>query len=239
MISLITVCYNSAATIADTLTGVALQTLRAEYIIIDGGSKDDTVKLISENCDVFISESDNGLYDALNKGINLANGEIIGFIHADDVLASNDVLRQISQVFKDTNADAVYGDLHYVSSDLRKVIRKWKSGKPSSFRTGWMPPHPTLYVRKEVFEKVGGFRTDLGSAADYEWMLRAIEVHKIKLAYLPKVLVNMRVGGMSNENLTARKKAIASDLSAWEVNGLGRNYLAVLFKKLRKLPQYL
>ncbi len=239
-ISVITVCYNRESTIAATIKSVTDQSHRPEHIIVDGHSTDRTLKVIEEagGADVVVSEPDKGLYDALNKSIKLAYGEIIGFLHSDDVFTDNLVIESVRKRFIETNADAVYGDLDYVSEDLRVIKRKWRSGEAAGFTSGWMPPHPTLYVKKEIFDRVGLFRTDMGSAADYEWMLRAIQVHKIKMAYLPKVMVNMRVGGMSNENASARKNAFLSDLKAWEVNGLGRNYLAVVLKKLRKLPQY-
>ncbi len=239
--TLITVCFNSSTTIEDTLQSVKKQTIPLDYLVLDGGSSDNTVEIVrsSEVSCTLISEPDGGLYNALNKAIGLARGTYLGFIHADDQLAYPQALADIQQLFLESGADAVYADLNYVSADLKKTIRRWKSGPPQSFKTGWMPPHPTLYVKREVFERVGPFREDLGSAADYEWMLRAIEAHKIKLAYLPKVTVNMRVGGMSNKDLQARKNALFSDLKAWEVNGFGKNYTAVVLKKLRKISQWL
>ncbi len=237
----ITACRDSEKTIAATLESINAQTdVDFEHIVIDGSSNDHTLELVHHaNSNLMVlSESDVGLYEALNKGVSLATEEIVGFLHADDLLAHDAILKKIQHTFETTKADAVYGDLQYVDADLSKVVRTWRSGKPGSFKTGWMPPHPTLYVNRRVFEKIGDFRTDLGSAADYEWMLRAIHVHKIKLAYIPEVLVKMRVGGMSNAGLTARKQGWKYDLRAWEVNGLGRNYLAVLLKKLRKMPQY-
>ncbi|MES2628648.1 MAG: glycosyltransferase family 2 protein [Bacteroidota bacterium] len=241
MISLITCSYNNRSTIQDTLSSAAAQSGDFEYLVIDGVSTDGSLDQIRASATVsrLISEKDKGLYDALNKGVANAGGDIIGFLHADDVFASAEVIRKVQQAFEVTGADAVYGDLNYVSSDLKNIVRKWKSGNPGNFVSGWMPPHPALFVKKEVFDRVGGFRLDLGSAADYEWMLRAIHINKIRLAYIPEVLVNMRVGGMSNADLNARKKAWHFDLMAWEVNGLGRNYAAVMLKKLRKLPQYI
>lgn len=239
-VSLITVCFNRASTITETISSVKGQTMKPEHIIIDGDSRDNTLNVIKDSggVDILVSEPDKGLYHALNKATKLAGGNVIGFLHSDDVFASDQVIELVTRRLHETGADAIYGDLNYVSEDLTSIKRKWRSGKPGSFKTGWMPPHPTLYVKKEVFEKVGPFRLDLGSAADYEWMLRAIEVNKIKLTYLPMVMVNMRVGGLSNESVAARKGAFHSDLRAWEVNDLGKNYLAIVLKKFRKLPQF-
>lgn len=242
-ISLITVCFNNEDTILDTLNSVNAQSVEFEFLTVDGGSKDSTTTFLRNlpKIDHFLSEPDKGLYDALNKAISISGGSIVGFIHADDILASVNVIELVTKYFEENpDADAVYGDLDYLSEDLDATMRHWKSGQPQSFITGWMPPHPTLYVKKEVYDRIGGFRTDLGSAADYEWMLRAIQKHKIKLAYIPHVLVHMRVGGMSNKNLQARKSAFWYDLQAWRVNGYGwpTAFIAVALKKLRKLPQF-
>lgn len=241
-IHIITVCYNSEQTLRDTITSVKSQ-LDCDFLyrVQDGQSKDGTISLLEEEGVSYVAEADKGLYDALNKAVAKASDDdIIGFIHADDVLASPDVLSSIQASFMaHPAADALYGDLEYWNQDLSKKVRSWKSGQQQSFATGWMPPHPALYVKKEVFNRVGPFRLDMGSAADYEWMLRAIHIHKIKLHYLPKVLVKMRVGGMSNANLAARKSGLKYDLKAWEVNTGKENYLAVGLKKLRKIPQWL
>jgi glycosyltransferase involved in cell wall biosynthesis len=241
-ISLITATYNSEKHIVASVESLLNQSYSTwEHLLVDGNSGDNTVEKIKETSPLTIiaSESDKGLYDALNKGVSRATGEVVGFLHSDDAFASETVLDNVAAVFnEDSKIEAVYGDLNYLSADFTKVVRKWKSGLPTSFKGGWMPPHPALFVKKSVFDKVGLFRLDLGSAADYEWMLRAFEVHNIKAAYVPDVLVNMRIGGMSNENIAARKNAFSNDLKAWEVNGFKKNYLAVLLKKLRKIPQY-
>ena len=242
-ISLITIAYNNVDTIEDTLVSVSKQDYPdVEYIVVDGLSTDGTKEIINkfiDSIDVYVSEKDNGLYDALNKGVALASGDVIGFIHADDVLASTDVLSKVAKTFEKESVDAVYGDLNYVSLDLKKVVRTWVSGNyvNSAMAKGWMPPHPTLYVTRRVFADFGSFRTDLGSAADYEWMLRVIHFKKIKLGYLPMLMVNMRVGGASNESVKARVKAFKGDLNAWRENG-SVNLLAVVKKKLMKLKQY-
>lgn len=242
-IHLITVAFNAAHTIGDTIDSVKQQEGGDfEYRIQDGGSKDETVKVVDEKgFGNFVSVPDKGLYDALNKAVAaVAEDDIIGFIHADDVLAYPTTLQDILVCFQENpEVEAVYSDLQYVSQDLKKVVRKWRSGKQKSMATGWMPPHPTLYVKKSAFNRIGEFRLDIGSAADYEWMLRAIHVHKLALHYLPKTTVKMRVGGMSNADLKARQSGLKNDLKAWQVNTGKSNYTAVILKKLRKLPQYL
>ncbi len=244
-ISLITVCFNSEKTIADTLNSVKSQDFKDfEYLVKDGGSSDGTVGLVEKSGIQqlrLVIKRDSGLYDAINQAIELARGEVIGFIHADDVLASPEVLSEVNKYFKENDVQALYGDLHYVSYDLKKVVRKWVSGnyKSGAMSLGWMPPHPTLYVRKEGLEKVGGYRTDIGSAADYEWMLRAIHFKSIKMGYLSKLLVRMRVGGMSNASLAARRGAFSGDMLAWKLNGGKARVIPVILKKLRKIKQYI
>lgn len=244
-LTVVTVCFNSAATIEDTVRSVLSQDYKnLEYIIIDGASRDNTLEVIApyrDKISKIISEPDKGLYDALNKGISLSTGEIIGFLHADDFFADCQVLSRIASAFS-ANTDGVYGDLEYVNAtDTTKVIRKWKSGsyRPGDFLRGWMPPHPALYLRRHVYEKYGGFDLSLRSSADYELMLRFIHRYQISLKYVPSVFVRMRVGGMSNASAAARKKAFFEDLRAWELNGYGKNYLAVVLKKIKKLQQWL
>ena len=198
----------------------------------------------------------------MNKGIRLATGDIIGILNADDFYASPDVLAKVAAVFEDPAVEACYGDLEYVKGGSRfkvqgsrlkttlnvehrtlngfSVVRYWQSGPftPDRFRWGWMPPHPTFFVRRSVYEKFGLFRLDMGSAADYELMLRLLLKHRITTAYIPEVLVRMRVGGASNATLTSRIKANRMDRRAWEVNGLKPYPWTLLCKPLRKLPQW-
>lgn len=244
-VSIITVCYNSASTIEDTILSVANQTHQnIEYIIIDGNSKDSTVDIIkkhSATVSKWISEKDNGIYDAMNKGIEMATGEIIGILNADDVFANNNVIENIVHYFKNDATDALYADLKYVQrEDISKVIRFWKSGEYSEgkFYYGWMPPHPTLYLRKKVYLQYGNYRTDMPSAADYELMLRMIHVHKIKLVYYPQVTVLMREGGLSNRSLENRIKANRDDRRAWQVNNVNPKFYTLLMKPLSKILQF-
>lgn len=245
-ISIITVCYNSAATIADTILSISKQTYpNIEYIVVDGLSKDNTVEIIQKNEGViskWISEKDNGIYDAMNKGIAMATGDVIGILNADDVYADNNVLDDVMNAFNDETISGVYGDLKYVQqNDLSKVIRFWKSGtyRPGKFLEGWMPPHPTFYVRKKVYDDYGVFRTDMPSASDYEFMLRVIHVKNIKLAYIPKVFVLMREGGLSNRSLQHRLNANRDDRRAWTVNGVQPKFYTLLMKPLSKILQFI
>lgn len=244
-ISIITVSFNSAATIRDTLQCIADQDYPdIEHIIIDGGSSDHTLEIVKTFPHVakVISEKDNGLYDAMNKGIKAATGDVIGILNSDDVYAYNRVLSHVADLLTITEADTLYGDLQYVKADnLQKVVRTWRSGKcrPSAFYYGWMPPHPTFFVRKEVYDKVGFFTTDLRTAADYELMLRILLKHKFSTAYLPEVLVKMRAGGMSNASLRHRLNANKEDRQAWKLNELNPYFFTLYFKPLRKIFQFL
>lgn len=208
-ISLVTVCFNSAATIEDTIKSVACQTCPdIEYIVVDGLSTDTTLEIVRRYDGVvttLISERDKGLYDAMNKGIAHATGDIIGLINSDDVLADENVLAAVARAFVDNpGVDACYGDLCYVKSDdLTQTVRYWRSNpyRRGLIKKGWVPPHPTLYVRREVYERCGGFDLTYRIAADFELMMRFFEVHDIRSVYIPKVMVKMRLGGTTNRSL--------------------------------------
>ena len=243
-VSIITITYNSEETLIETIDSVLNQTYKnIEYIIVDGASTDDTVSIVHSYKDKitkFVSEKDKGLYDALNKGISMATGDVVGILHSDDFYTNHHVIQNVVNAFKTGNADAVYADLFYVDKDdTHKIHRKWKSGhyKHGMFRHGWMPPHPTFFVKREIYEKYGHFNLDLVSAADYELMLRFIHKHQIKLAYLPEFIIKMRVGGKSNLNLKNRIRANKEDRKAWKINGLKPYFYTTYLKPLRKIIQ--
>ena len=245
-VSIITVTYNSAETVEDTIQSVLKQDYPdIEYLIIDGQSTDETLKIVGRYEDQIaqvLSEPDQGMYDALNKGIALARGEVIGILNSDDFYAYPQVISEMVTKFKQEEADACYADLIYVERDNpKKIKRYWKSGKyrKNSFKRGWMPPHPTFFVRKSCYEHYGNFNRHLRSAADYELMLRFIHRYQINLAYLPKVIVKMREGGMSNLNLVARLRGNQEDQKAWRINGLKPAKLTFFLKPFRKLFQFI
>ncbi|MES2134319.1 MAG: glycosyltransferase family 2 protein [Bacteroidota bacterium] len=243
-VSIITITYNSEATLADTLKSVLNQTYKnIEYIIIDGKSTDSTLSIIDaykSSIAKVVSEKDNGLYDALNKGIAVATGDVIGILHSDDFYTSNTVIEKIVQTLSENESDAVYADLYYVDkNNTDNIFRKWKSGsyKHGMFLSGWMPPHPTFFAKRTCYQSFGSFNLNLVSAADYELMLRFIHKHKIKLAYLPEFIIKMRVGGKSNVSLKNRIRANNEDRKAWKINGLKPHFYTLYAKPLRKIIQ--
>ena len=246
IITLITVSYNSDTTIEDTIKSVASQSYRnIEYIVVDGLSADNTLAILKSYPEVIntvISEKDSGIYDAMNKGINLATGDIVGVLNADDFYTNNDVLQKVAAVFEDPSIDCCYGDLDYVDSvDINRVVRHWHSGEYKSkyFYRGWMPPHPTFFVRRSLYERFESFRLDMGTSADYELMLRFLLKNCARVAYIPDVLVKMRTGGASNATLKKRLQANRMDRKAWHVNGLKPYPWTLVLKPLSKLTQYL
>jgi glycosyltransferase involved in cell wall biosynthesis len=243
--TIITVSYNAIDTIESTINSVLSQDYNnIEYIIIDGNSSDGTKEIIhryENRISKWISEKDNGIYDAMNKGIQLATGDIIGILNADDLYSSNDIISKVVNQITQSNADALYGDLKYVlKNDISKTIRFWKSGEylDGKFLKGWMPPHPTFFVKKNIYNQLGLYRTDMPSAADYELMLRYIHVNKVKLTYLPELITIMREGGVSNKSLLNRWKANRDDLRAWQVNNIKPNAFTLILKPLSKLIQF-
>lgn len=244
-ISIITATFNSAATLADTLRSVAEQNYRGvEHIIVDGGSTDQTLSIVNSfpHIHKVVSEKDLGIYDAMNKGISMANGEVIGILNSDDVYTHPGVLSKVASAFENETIDVVYGDLQYVDEkNPRKVTRTWKAGafRKSAFYFGWMPPHPTFFVRKKVYEKVGLFDISLRSAADYELMLRILLKNGLKPFYLPEILVKMRTGGYSNASFQNRYKANKEDRLAWKMNGLKPYFFTLYLKPILKIKQFI
>jgi glycosyltransferase len=243
-ISIITVTYNSAHTLRDTLKSVQLQDYpNIEHIIVDGNSQDETVAIIKSfpHVSKWVSEEDGGLYDAMNKGVSLATGDIVGILNSDDLYAHNSVISKVAEKFVENNVDALYGDLHYVNaSNTNKIIRVWKSGKyrKSNFIFGWMPPHPTFFVKKQVYEQAGRFNISLKRSADYELMLRILVKYQFKADYIDEVLVKMRTGGISNGSWSSRIKANFEDRMAWKLNNLKPYFFTLYLKPFRKLLQF-
>jgi len=244
-VSIITVCFNSGSTIETAIKSVLSQKYNnIEYIVIDGNSTDNTKHIIENyrnRISSIISENDEGIYFALNKGIKLCTGDIIGILHADDVYANEYIISNVVETFEKSKADAIYADLQYVAKhNINKIIRNWVSGKykENAFLFGWMPPHPTFFAKKEVYESFGMYNTSFNSAADYELMLRFIHKHKIKLAYLNKVIVKMRLGGKSNKSLANRIKANLEDRKAWTINNLKPYFFTLYLKPIRKIKQF-
>ncbi|MEZ4968001.1 MAG: glycosyltransferase family 2 protein [Saprospiraceae bacterium] len=243
-VSIVTPAYNSAATIRDTLESIRMQDHpEIEHIVIDGGSTDDTLRIVSEfpKAGKVISEPDGGLYDAMNKGVRLASGEIVGILNSDDFYTHPQVIGRVVDTMQQNDADALYADLEYVrANDTAHVVRRWKAGsfKRENFLRGWMPPHPTFFVRKSVYEALGQFNDRFRFSADYELMLRFLYKHRIRVCYLPEVTVRMRAGGASNASLRNRIRANREDRAAWAVNGLHPRFYTLYMKPLSKIRQY-
>ena len=244
-VSIVTVCYNAADTIEDTIKSVSAQTHpNIEYIIVDGGSTDGTLDIIKRyrpRIAVLISEPDKGLYDAMNKGFKIATGDIIGIINADDVLADENVVATVMERMETSGADVCWGDLVYVGRDnLTKTVRYWKSSEydEGKFEMGWHPPHPTFYARREMYERCGYFNLGFTIAADYELMLRFVKKYEAKTCYIPKVLVKMRTGGVSNRSLKNIIRANKEVYRAWKANDLTGGLLTPILKPLSKIFQY-
>lgn len=243
-ISVITAVLNSAGTVGCALRSVHEQRWsNIEHIVIDGGSTDGTLDIVDEHKSriaTVVSEPDGGVYDALNKGIAHASGDVVGFLHADDEFASPDVLARVAAAFDDPSVAAVYGDIEYVNrDDVSRVVRYWRAGPYRRARLphGWMPPHPTLYLRRDVYSRFGTFDTRYRIAADYEYMLRILWWGRVQATYLPEVLVRMRTGGMSNMSLSNILHKSREDYAALRENGIG-GLQTLLLKNVTKLPQF-
>ncbi len=259
-VSIITAVFNGVDAIEDCIKSVLEQTYKQiEYIIIDGGSTDGTLETIkkqdltpfskggmggfsgSRGITKWVSEPDNGIYDALNKGIKMATGDIIGFLHADDFYANSKVIETVVINMGKHNVDSCYGDLLYVDKkNPDRIIRYWKSCpyRNGLFRRGWMPPHPTFFVKREIYDRYGYFNTGFKIAADYELMLRFLEKHKISSFYIPEVFIKMRIGGISNRSFRNIIIKTMEDYRAWKVNNLNGGIYTIFFKNLSKVPQF-
>ncbi|MGR3810708.1 glycosyltransferase family 2 protein [Jiulongibacter sp. NS-SX5] len=244
-ISLVTICFNSAATIEDTILSVLGQKHKdIEYIIKDGGSTDGTIDILKKYEDkiTWVSKPDQGIYSAMNQGLELVTGEVVGLLNSDDFYADEEVLTRVVKIFEDPTIGAAYGDLQYVEyDDTSKVTRNWEAGefKREYFLKGWMPPHPTFFIRKEYYDKYGLFNPDFVSAGDYELMLRMLYKHQINTAYIPAVQIKMRAGGISNTSLKNRIRANKEDRRAWRINGLKPKWYTLWWKPLSKLVQWI
>jgi glycosyltransferase len=244
-VSIITVCYNSSKTIVDAIRSVNIQTYPyIEHIFIDGLSSDKTVEIIRRNSkrnSKIISEKDNGLYEAVNKGIEHASGDIIGFVHSDDFLESDVVLNNIMEMIISKNLDGVYGDLQYVDKkNTKKIIRNWKSCDftPGLLKKGWMPPHPTLFLKKEVYEKHGFFNLFFEISADYDFILRIFKDKELQFGYLSRVITKMRVGGASNRSFNKIIKKSKEDYWVIRKNKIGGIFTLIL-KNTSKIKQFI
>jgi glycosyltransferase involved in cell wall biosynthesis len=243
-ITLITPCYNAETYIGRCIESVVSQGYNnLEYIIVDGNSSDNTLGIVNRyknHITKIISEPDENLYDAINKGIEIATGDVIGVLNADDFFANENILTTIGNTFSVQNAEIVYGDMDFINKS-ETIVRKWRT-KPyikGIFNWGWMPPHPTFYCKKELFEKLGLYKLDYGTAADYELMLRFMHCHNLNTFYINQVLVKMQMGGVSNKSFANRLKAWGNDLKAMKTNGIRLPILTLIMKPARKILQFL
>jgi glycosyltransferase involved in cell wall biosynthesis len=244
-VSIITATLNSSKYLSDCINSVARQNYKnIEHIIVDGKSTDGTVKIIrqhSKSITNWISETDRGMYDAINKGLQMATGDIVGILNSDDMFASADSVRTIVDCFENSDTDTVYGNLVYVdAANTQKVLRYWKgiSYKRSRFRYGWMPAHPTFYMRRELIEQYGGYENHFFTAADYEFMARYLFLHKVSSQYIDSMLVKMRSGGISNITLKSRFRANRRDFLAMKKNHIPFSFAVSILKPLIKIPQF-
>jgi len=237
-ISVITAAFNSATTISDTLLSVASQSYSDfEHIIVDGQSRDDTVETVKAHWHsrlVINSEPDEGIYDAMNKGLKIAQGEIMGFLNADDLFADSEVLARVSKAFKDPDVDVCFGDLVYVTQDMCRVVRFWKSGpyKRGSFTRGWSPAHPTFYIRRSALERLGFFDLNYTLAADTEFMMRYLETGSLRCLYIPHIQVRMRVGGATNRSFKNILRQNCEIFNALKKNALAYHLVLFWFHKI-------
>lgn len=244
-VSVITVCYNNSQTIEATIKSVVSQDYEnMEYILVDGASTDETLQIIDrykKHIATVVSEKDNGIYYAINKGIALATGDVIAILHADDFYADPTIISKVVNALETAKTDTVYGDLQYVDrDDTARVIRNWKAGVylRDNFLRGWMPPHPSFFAKRNCYIEFGNFNTSLKSSADYELMLRFLYKNNCTTTYIPEILVKMRAGGQSNSSIKNRIHANREDKKAWQLNDLDPHFLTFIRKPLSKLKQF-
>jgi glycosyltransferase involved in cell wall biosynthesis len=245
-LSIITVVYNNERTITDAIQSVLAQTYPdIEYIVVDGGSTDGTLEKLAPyrgNIQHFVSEKDNGIYDAMNKGLALATGSVIGILNSDDVYADNHVLETVMKTFlKDSSLDMVYGDLVYVQpDDLNAVVRIWQSTPyyDTYFEDGHVPPHPSLFIKRKVYQQAGVFNTEMKLAADYEFMLRVFKKYHFKSTYLSQLFVRMRLGGSTNKSWSNIIKGNLEVLKAWRTNELTAPLLLMPYRMIKRIAQF-
>ena len=244
-VSIITATYNSSNTIIDTLKSLENQSYpNIEYIIVDGASKDNTLEIVkkySTKISKIISEPDKGIYDALNKGIDASTGDIIGFLHSDDIFAYSNAIEDLVNTLINEQSHAIYADLEYVSKEnTSNVVRRWVSGnyKHSNLKKGWMPPHPTFFMKRNLYKQYGSFDLNFKISADYDSLLRYLWLNNISVSYLPKVVTKMRVGGESNRSFLNILKKTKEDILVLKKNNIFWIY-PLLMKNLSKLPQFI
>lgn len=248
MISIITATFNSAKTLKDTIQSVLRQTNKDfEYLIIDGGSTDETIDIVKSYESEFsgrlkwVSEKDEGIYDAMNKGIKMASGDVVGILNSDDYFTSDDILQTVDNAFKSHEIDAIYGDIHFIrDGNPQKCVRYYSSRmfRPFWLRFGFMPAHPSFYCKREVFEKAGLYSLDYKIGADYEMMVRLFKKYRIMSQYINKDFVTMRTGGASNNNVRSRITLINEDVKACKENGVYTNCLFVMLKFMYKIFEF-
>lgn len=244
-ISIITAVFNGGKYLEDCIGSISSQTYQdIEYIVVNGNSTDSTSAIIAKyrgKVTTLISEPDLGLYDAINKGLKVATGEVVGLLNSDDTLADENVVARIAEVFiNNPEIDGTYGDLDYIDSETGKILRRWRSKQIgwTDLKRGWMPAHPTLYLRRSILQKYGDYSLNFGTAGDYEFILRYLFTYKVVCRYLPFLMVKMRQGGLSNQSIGSRISALQNDYKALIVNKIPFSLYVLLRKKLLKLGQY-
>lgn len=242
-ISIITISYNAECTIEKTLISVASQSYKEiEHIVVDGGSKDNTIEICNSYSHIskIISEQDKGVYDAFNKGLKIATGDIVGFLNADDTFYSENSIQDIVEAFKQNSVDIVYGNLNYINEE-GKIIRNWISRpyKKGLVNKAWMPAHPTFYCKKDIYDRLGDYNDSFKIAGDFELCLRFLEINNIPSYYLNKKLVNMLVGGISNSGFSSKLTILKEELRAFKINERSINPILFLLHKIKKLKQFI